>query len=315
MADGMTRRAIRCAALAGLVALGGCGEDGGLFGTGAGTGEDGTAAASTGATMEEREVEAPDVFQATETGLWDGRPTFGGVWIAHPDAANPERVAIVNTATGKRVTGALFRRERERPGPKFEVSSDAATELGLIAGQPQELSVVALKTEAVPVGPSEEELAGASAAAQGVEDISMAPLDAPGGTDPGAAPFDDPVVAAPGQAPAPRPGAAAAPAAAPAPVTAPAAAPVAAAPVIEPAGAPPAGTLDQPYVQVGLFSEESNALAADTRLREAGIIPTLLRRGARYRLIVGPARSVEERDALLLQVQNLGFTDAYYVTD
>ncbi|MEC7965217.1 MAG: SPOR domain-containing protein, partial [Pseudomonadota bacterium] len=36
-------------------------------------------------TLVERDIEAPDVFQQTEAGLWDGRPSLGGVWVAHPD--------------------------------------------------------------------------------------------------------------------------------------------------------------------------------------------------------------------------------------
>ncbi|RAP41848.1 hypothetical protein BYZ73_07800 [Rhodovulum viride] len=91
------------------------------------------------------DVEAPEVFQAEEAGLWDGRPSLGGIWIAHPDVTDPERVIIRNTATGQSVVGALFRRERESPGPRFQVSSDAAAQIGLLAGQPTELSVTALR--------------------------------------------------------------------------------------------------------------------------------------------------------------------------
>ena len=43
----------------------------------------------------ERDVEAPGVFQVTEAGLWDGRPSLGGVWVAHPDVTEPERVITI----------------------------------------------------------------------------------------------------------------------------------------------------------------------------------------------------------------------------
>ena len=56
----------------------------------------------------ERDVEAPDVFQVTEAGLWDGRPSLGGVWVAHPDVTEPERVMIRNSANGKFVIGAFI---------------------------------------------------------------------------------------------------------------------------------------------------------------------------------------------------------------
>ena len=95
----------------------------------------------------ERDIEAPDQFEAKEAALWDGRPSLGGVWIAAPDVTAPERVKIVNAETGKSVVGALFKRERSNPGPKLQLSSEAAAALGVIAGAPTELHVVALKRE------------------------------------------------------------------------------------------------------------------------------------------------------------------------
>ena len=115
--------------------------------------------------LTQREVEAPQVFQKSEAGLWDGRPSLGGVWVAHPDVADPERVLIRNEATGETVVGALFRRERDNPGPRFQVSSDAAAALGLMAGAPTKLSVTALRREEAPADaePEAEERAVAAA--------------------------------------------------------------------------------------------------------------------------------------------------------
>jgi len=95
----------------------------------------------------ERDVEAPEVFKAEEPGLWDGRPSLGGVWVAHPDVGEPERVLIRNEATGTFVIGALFRRERENPGPRLQVSSDAASALGILPGAPTALTVTALRRQ------------------------------------------------------------------------------------------------------------------------------------------------------------------------
>jgi rare lipoprotein A len=95
----------------------------------------------------DRDVEAPEVFQVTDTALWDGRPSLGGVWVASPDVVNPERVILRNEANGKFVIGALFRRERDNPGPKLQISSDAADALGMLAGQPGQLNVTALRRE------------------------------------------------------------------------------------------------------------------------------------------------------------------------
>lgn len=106
----------------------------------------------------EEDVEAPEVFSVTEQGLWDGRPSLGGIWVAHPDVTDPERVLIRNAANGRTVVGALFRRETELPGPPLQVSSDAAAELQMVAGAPQELSVVALRRREVPAEPPEPEL-------------------------------------------------------------------------------------------------------------------------------------------------------------
>lgn len=127
-----------------LLALAACEQTGTIAG-------DGTAArsagpqASTTVRMVERDVEAPEVFQVDESGLWDGRPSLGGVWVAHPEVGDPERVIIRNDSNGKFVIGALFRRERENPGPRIQVSSDAASALGLLAGAPTVLNVTALR--------------------------------------------------------------------------------------------------------------------------------------------------------------------------
>lgn len=97
----------------------------------------------------ERDIEDPSLFSVSEPGLWDGRPSLGGVWVAYPGVDSPERVIIRNSANGQSVVGALFRRERDNPGPQLQVSSEAATALGMLAGQPTPVSVVALRREEV----------------------------------------------------------------------------------------------------------------------------------------------------------------------
>jgi len=145
------RRAVRTLSLFPVLLLAGC--DDGAFNLGnAFTPR--AAANDTGNTdveTIERDIEAPEVFEATEPGLWDGRPSLGGVWVAHPDVDEPERVIIRNTDTDAFVVGALFRREREIPGPRLQISSDAAEALGVLAGAPAPLSVVALRKEIVAV--------------------------------------------------------------------------------------------------------------------------------------------------------------------
>ena len=103
--------------------------------------------AQAGGGVVERDVEAPDVFSQSDKGLWDGRPSLGGVWVAHPDVKAPERVIIRNTDSGRETVGALFKRERMNPGPVFQVSAEAAEAVGMLPGAPTPLEVVALRTE------------------------------------------------------------------------------------------------------------------------------------------------------------------------
>lgn len=112
-----------------------------------------TAAAGPAATsvrLVDHDVEAPEVFQASDKGLWDGRPSLGGVWVASPEAKNPERVIMRNPANGKFVIGGLFQRNALLPGPKLQLSSDAADALGLVAGEPAVIKVTALRRDETP---------------------------------------------------------------------------------------------------------------------------------------------------------------------
>ena len=136
-------------------------------------------AAAEGAT-EGQEAEAPKVFSTTEAGLWDGRPSLGGIWLAYPGVKTPERVMIRNLDTGKSVVGALFRRERDNPGPKLQVSSEAAAELGMLPGAPAKLSVVALRRAEAPAPQA------AAAAAPAASPAKPAPQ--PAATQPAAKP-------------------------------------------------------------------------------------------------------------------------------
>ena len=132
--------------------------------------------AQAGVRVSRTDVEAPNVFERKETGLWDGRPSLGGVWVAHPDVTSPERVSIVNEANGKSIVGALFRRERANPGPRIQISSDAAAQLGVLAGQPTMLRVVALKRREELVDVPSEEVPADGAA-------TTTPADASGTTE------------------------------------------------------------------------------------------------------------------------------------
>lgn len=148
--------------IVGLI-LTGCedGFEGFIFGKGKNAGAETTeptTSAGNKIKLVERDVEAPEVFEKNENALWDGRPSLGGVWVAHPDSKQPERVIIRNEANNKFVIGALFRRERDNPGPSLQLSSDAANELGVQAGLPTKLRVTALRRETVNETPVAEDV-------------------------------------------------------------------------------------------------------------------------------------------------------------
>lgn len=237
----------------------------------------------------ERDIEAPEVFSAAEAGLWDGRPSLGGVWVAHPDVNEPERVIIRNTENGKFVVGALFRREREIPGPRLQISSDAAEALGMLAGAPAELNVTALRKEEI-AAPQD---AATVAAPAEVADTALNPVEIATAALDASATGDAPTGIAPEATAAPIP---------------------AALPVQTTSSA-----LAKPFVQIGIFSVEANAERTAKQMQTAGLTPTLKRfdRDGKpfWRVLVGPAATAGEQRKLLTQVKGEGFTDAYAVTN
>ncbi|MEM8776245.1 MAG: SPOR domain-containing protein [Pseudomonadota bacterium] len=257
-------------------------------------------AAETAVKLVERDVEAPEVFETNDSGLWDGRPSLGGVWVAHPDVREPERVIIRNTENSQFVIGALFRRERDTPGPILQVSSDAAVELGMLAGAPATLEVIALRREAAPdpdalAAAEIEPLDGEAAEALDAERIETSALDPIAGA---AAAIDaaeaEKLEAKPAVAtePAPKPQATAVKA--------------------------PASSLSKPFLQIGIFSVQQNAENTAVAMRQAGMVPTVKEHSSKgktfWRVVVGPAQSKDERSVLLKKIKGVGFEDAYPVT-
>lgn len=255
--------------------------------------------AETQTTLIERDVEAPEVFQKTDDGLWDGRPSLGGVWVAHPDVTDPERVIIRNQSNGKFVIGALFRRERDNPGPRFQISSDAAEALGMLAGAPGELNVTALRREEVPVAPPAVE----PSVAEG--EIEAAPIDPVAATAAAAIEKAEGKESKPKSEPT---------------MSAAAIASANNAPAAASTSTPPAKaySLDKPYIQLGIFSVEANANGTADMLRKKGIVAVVKKSSSNgkdyWRVLAGPAANASERSALLAKVKALGFADAYAVT-
>lgn len=262
-----------------------------------------TSNASTSKTIE-RDVEAPEVFQVADKGLWDGRPSLGGVWVAHPDATDPERVIIRNTTNAKFVVGVLYRPERQQPGPAFQVSSDAAQSLEMLAGQPADLNVTALRSEEVKVGggdaPAEADDADIAA-----EQIASAPAVEATALDPiatASAAIDK------AEAPSAKAGSTTS--------ISDIAATMGDAPQVTKASA---SSLAKPFIQIGIFSVQQNADNTSESMRQAGMVPTIkpgkMNGKDFWRVIVGPSGSSSERAQLLKKIKDLGFTDAYFVTN
>ncbi len=265
---------------------------------GDGTGAE-TTATATSVELVETDVEAPEIFQVTAEGLWDGRPSLGGVWVAHPDVTQPERVIIRNESNGTFVIGALFRRERENPGPVIQVSSDAAEALQMLAGAPVTLNVTALRREeaATPA----EDPAAAPPADAATTDLAPAPEIGVTTLDPvaGAAAAIEAAEAAgvPGTEASPAPSVAPAPAAAPA----------------------GASDLSRPYIQLGIFSVEANANELAQEMQSKGLSARVVAQESQgrsfWRVLVGPATTEAQRQAWLDQVKAEGFSDAYFVSN
>lgn len=274
-----------------LSLLAGCDENGKFALPSAKATEKTSTAGSTKSTkLVERDVEAPEVFSVTDQGLWDGRPSLGGVWVAHPDVNEPERVIIRNEANGKFVIGALFRRERDLPGPKLQISSDAAAALEILAGAPAPLNVTALRRQETEApAPEDTEVADTVAAPAEISQTTLDPIASAGAAIENAAPTP----------------------AATKPVTAPTPAPA----------APRASTssLPKPFVQLGIFSVEDNATRTAKQMRGAGMIPTVKRSEingkAFWRVLVGPATSKSELSNLIKAIKAEGFSDAYAVSN
>ncbi len=236
----------------------------------------------------DRDVEAPEVFQVTDDALWDGRPSLGGVWVASPDAVDPERVILRNPANGKFVIGALFKRERDNPGPTLQISSDAAEALGLLAGQPGKINVTALRREEVPVAGPAANAPLLDAAETVATDASAASVaaDAAAAIDKAAADkAPDPAIPT-------------------APKGQTAAAPEAQAPAAPATGG---GSL----IQIGLFSVEANANRAVEQLSKAGVSASVSKETSQGKSFWSVTARGDK--SVLDKIKKAGFADAYFL--
>lgn len=228
-----------------------------------------------------RDIEAPDVFQTVTVAQWDGRPSLGGVWIAAPRIAEPERVIIRNPANGKFVIGTLFR--RAAAGDGMQLSSDAAQALDVKAATAVRLDVTALRRAdgGAPINPSRPLLDSAEGIGTGPADhVAAASL---------AAAQDAQRLQLP-------------------------ATPVlgdARAASVAPATAQPAKTHSGAPIQLGIFSLEANAQRARQLAAKAGLTADIKRETSQGKALWSVSARGSAAD--LAKVKALGFPDAYFL--
>jgi hypothetical protein len=182
------------------------------------------------------------------------------------------------------------------------MSSDAATKLGLLAGQPANVAVVALKR---PEAPKKEEPVPPPASPEAA--AAEAEAGAVPGTETAQASSEDDSAEAI---------AAAATAAIGVEGTAVEGAEAATTDVGDIAAVPvrPTKPLPKPSVELGYFQQEANATATAEQITGAGmtpqIVPATIKGQPVWRLIVGPAATVEDRANLISQLKAMGFSAA-----
>lgn len=134
------------AAVLGLAPIAGCAEiQGGVTAEASPRGSEARLAqAATSTSVSPFLRPAPELFEATGLAVWDGKRTLQGIWVAHPLAKSARRVRIFNSDNGQAVDGALFKRDQALGGASVLISSEAAQLLGMQAGSPAELRIVAV---------------------------------------------------------------------------------------------------------------------------------------------------------------------------
>ena len=268
----------------------------------------------------------PEAFHAAGLALWDGTRTLPGIWIAHPMAETARRVRLTNGETGVRVDAAMFRRDPNLSGPRIIVSSETAERLGLAPGHGTPITIEGLAYRV-----DTEAAADANAVAAGA---AQAPVPAPvevlaaevltaetAGTP--VEPEGAPVAAlSPAPQAAPEPvltDATGAGATGPTPEEAqPGASPPAPRPKARPGAPAPDGAGDitdgRHFIQAGVFGLAGNATRLVEKLRAANLLaielPLTVGERQFTRVLVGPYRTVAERDIALETVRKLGPADA-----
>lgn len=145
---------------------------------------------NTSKVVEAEDVKQPDVFQATDVAMWDGRPALGDIWVSVPDALQPERVLIRNEETGAEIKGAMFVRDSSSGKAPIRLSPGAAKALGVAPRELARISVTAIRkqpqiNEELPVVTRNSSAFSAQRlGAQQLDDLEIPPAPVVSFTDP-----------------------------------------------------------------------------------------------------------------------------------
>ena len=77
--------------------------------------------------------------------------------------------------------------------------------------------------------------------------------------------------------------------------------------------------LTKPFIQIGIFGVENNAIKTGDQMSKLGLQTNTFDfkiKGKTYwRVVAGPATTVENKDSMLNTIKSAGFTDAYFVSN
>jgi hypothetical protein len=228
----------------------------------------------------------PSLFQAEARTLWDGLPSMGGAWVAHPAAGAAMMVEATNLDTGRSLRLPMLRISERAGRPPIQMSADAALRLGMAPGRLTPVRLIGLR--AMPEAPAPR-LSGDGARDDrddgARDDAELAGTAARAAQDAAAAKND---------------------AAAAKSIAAPMARPKAAA-LAEPTAAQDAA----PYVQVAAFGDPANAAETARRFRARDLPAFEMPAGGLRLVLLGPFDTMDAARRARDIAAADGFADAY----
>jgi len=228
----------------------------------------------------------PSLFQAEARTLWDGLPSMGGAWVAHPAAGAAMMVEATNLDTGRSLRLPMLRMSERAGRPPIQMSADAALRLGMAPGRLTPVRLIGLRAMPEAPAPRLSDDGARNDRDDGArDDAELAGTAARAAQDAAAAKND---------------------AAAAKPIAAPMARPKAAA-LAEPTAAQDAA----PYVQVAAFGDPANAAETARRFRARDLPAFEMPAGGLRLVLLGPFDTMDAARRARDIAATDGFADAY----